>query len=75
MSILRTIKCDLCGATHTEVDNGSGFPGWCIIQGIGLKERKEDDNWEYEHLNTTLCPEHTSHLTALITSQMETEED
>ena len=71
MSLLRTIKCDLCGATYTEEDNGSGFPGWCIIQGIGLKEKKPDEPFEYGHMNTTLCPEHTTKLTNLITEHLE----
>lgn len=36
MSILRTIKCDVCGATATEGQENEGWMRWGQLQGIGL---------------------------------------
>lgn len=71
MSILRTIKCDLCDEQETEKDNGTGWPGWCILQGISLKNPENVETYTYEHFNTTLCPSHTTRLNALITEHLE----
>ena len=67
MSILRTIRCDLCGKEETEKDNGAGWKGWAIIQGVSLKNPEDVQTYTFEHFNTTLCPEHTIILTKKIT--------
>lgn len=46
--ILRTIKCDVCGALHTETEEGAGFPQWGALQGISLNDA----------INPSLCPKH-----------------
>lgn len=46
--ILRTIKCDVCGATYTEERDGAGFPGWGALQGVALDGVP----------NPSLCPKH-----------------
>jgi len=46
--ILRTIKCDICGAVYTEQRDGEGFPGWGALQGVILDGAA----------NPSLCPDH-----------------
>ncbi len=58
MTILRTIKCDLCEDSHTEIDYGNGFPGWCIIQGISKLDATEDRPMVQEDTQSTFCPVH-----------------
>lgn len=53
--ILRTICCDVCGATYTETDKGSGFPGWAIIQGIAAKEPEEGEPLTDANMSMAMC--------------------
>lgn len=46
--ILRTIRCAVCGKTHTEAAPNVGFPGWGAVHGVELNGEA----------NPTLCPEH-----------------
>ena len=48
MSILRTIKCDICGKTQTEENPNEGWAGWGSLQGVKF------DGID----NPNLCPEH-----------------
>lgn len=36
MTILRTIKCDVCGTSQTEENAGDGWQGWGALHGISL---------------------------------------
>lgn len=56
--ILRTIKCDLCGAVYTEQGDGAGFPGWGALQGVTLDGVA----------NPCLCPEHLAAAAGFVDS-------
>jgi len=58
MTILRTITCDLCGKEYTEREVGTGFPGWCVVQGIA----KDNDPTG----QSTFCPTHKERIAELI---------
>ena len=47
MSILRTIKCDVCGKEQTEKTPNQGWSGWGALQGVKMDEID----------NPNLCPE------------------
>lgn len=36
MTILRTIKCDVCGTTATEGEENQGWQHWGQVQGFAL---------------------------------------
>lgn len=61
----------MCKETYTEQDNGAGFPGWVIIQGIGTVNPAEAQTYTYECNNMNLCPVHGSRLAELITEHLE----
>jgi len=58
MAIVRTIRCAVCGASHTEEKEGDGFPGWGELRGVALDGEA----------NPTLCPHHLSEATDFIDS-------
>lgn len=45
MTILRTIKCDVCGDSSTEGEEGKGWPHWGQVNGFALDKT----------MNPTLC--------------------
>lgn len=54
--ILRTIKCDVCGAVETEKTAGSGWNGWGSLQGVSLNGVD----------NPSLCKEHLAKVAEFI---------
>lgn len=67
MSIVRTIVCDVCGLKNNENEIAGGFPGWCVIQGIGSKERLKDTPEVAEHSQYVLCADHKNEVAKFIT--------
>lgn len=56
MSIRRVIKCEGCGTEYREADFGTGFPGWCIIQGVAKEPPPQDRPMRQEDGQSTFCP-------------------
>lgn len=59
MSVLRTIKCDICGATETEAAPGAGWPDWGDIHGIALDGVG----------NPSLCPRHLAMVADMLDAE------
>ena len=53
MSILRTIRCNVCDTTYTEKVFNEGFLGWGMIQG-----RQSPEYGDTFHL----CPDHLNSI-------------
>lgn len=59
MTMVRTIKCDVCGNIESEKEYGAGWPGWAIIHGIAAVEPKNDEPLTDANMKFMLCKEHT----------------
>ena len=68
MGMSRKVVCDGCGAVHENNNPTDGFPGWCIVQGIGAEEKADNESYRHEHLNSFYCPGCTTKLAEFITS-------
>lgn len=62
--ILRTIKCDVCGATETEVQSNSGWPSWGSLNGVSLNGTD----------NPCLCPMHLARVADFVDRMCEVSE-
>lgn len=71
MPMLRVIKCTICNIEKQELDMGSGFPGWCIINGIGEKEPEPNKPLTNENMTSYYCPECRSKISEFITNLQE----
>ena len=47
MSILRTIRCDICGKEELEPATNAGWQGWGALHGVRLNDAD----------NPNLCPD------------------
>lgn len=56
MSVIKTIRCDVCKKTEQEKEPNAGWPGWGALQGINLNGVD----------NPNLCPTHLGHVAELL---------
>ena len=71
MSLVRTIKCTVCGETFTEDTHGNGFPDWCIINGIAEEKPEEGKSLTNENMSCYLCPDHRDTVSDFIESMVD----
>jgi len=71
MPMLRTGKCDLCERIETEKVYGSGWEGWCIIQGIAAKAPEDGVPLTTENTSMMLCPFHKDQVSEFINKLQE----
>ena len=62
----RIVVCDICGVRYEEEDFGRGFPGWCIISGIGAVTPAEGSPIRKRHTETITCPKCTEQVSMFI---------
>jgi len=58
MTMVRTIKCDVCGELESEKEYGAGWPGWAIISGIAAVAPRKDESLTDANMKFMLCKEH-----------------
>lgn len=63
---LRSMQCDICGKSLTELIFGAGFTGWGSVKGISTGELPGQDS-------IILCPKHLK-VTAEFLNKLEEEE-